>query len=856
MNIVSKLTLRHLQQNKKRAVVTTLGIVAATALITALLLGIASFFSYFGEVDIANTGHWHAEYRGLTKEQVNALKEDNRVSSVAVYDADLEGCGVRMHSDKHIRYQLGNLRSSDAKGIETKVVCDYDGVLPVNAGEIAIEEQFLKDNGLDIKPGDTITYTIGNRYLFNPDGSKLYIAGNYNSNEGFDEISDVTVKVTAILHGNTSTVGYDILSCMGDKVPEENFVSICLKKCDFRAHKMINEISRDHGLEVYHYNTEFLISVFSINLKGGGIAAMFNLGLGALVIIMGTAIILIYNAFGMSLTERMKYLGMLASVGATRKQKRASIYFEGFLLAIIGIPVGMLAGYIGAYFTLSVLGKEMIKSHMIAGAEAVNKNVTVSAPLYIYVLIVLLALLTIFISAFVPAAKASKIMPIEAIRQSSTIKVKARSLRINPLIRKIFGFEGEIAYKNIKRNGAKGRVITLSIAASVVMFLTIIFFTDAFNKANSFEFDVPYQLYATCAVEDADELREIMESYDETIRCYASDMIMFSYKPDPNDPNYVQPNDAILNPDFLEKNYKNVFNSRVIAVATVDDEDFKDLLTKNGIDPASYFEGEIKGVILNDFYREKSKKSVFNEGIIGQKVCYDVEEGNTPSITIAGMVPYDKEDYIFKLVPKNTVAVFVPASRYYTKSVETLGADIATESIGIQTNSADKLFEEMQKLYEEDTIKNFTCGNLQSDAAVMQTVMFILKTVMYGFTILITLIALANMVNTISTGIIMRRKEFAMLRSVGLTEKGFKRMISMETILYGVRALVAGIPLSIILSYLISRKANSQIPFELNGSMYLLVIIVVFIIIGLSMLMSVSKIKNDEIIEVLKEDIC
>ncbi|MCR4932909.1 MAG: ABC transporter permease, partial [Lachnospiraceae bacterium] len=182
--------------------------------------------------------------------------------------------------------------------------------------------------------------------------------------------------------------------------------------------------------------------------------------------------------------------------------------------------------------------------------------------------------------------------------------------------------------------------------------------------------------------------------------------------------------------------------------------------------------------------------------------------------------------------------------------------DMATKTLAIETKDSDKLYDELVKLYDDETIAGFNCGNLESQGAIMKTVMFLLKTIMIGFTVLVTLIALANMVNVISTGIVMRRKEFAMLRSVGLSPKGFKRMLSMETILYGARALIAGIPLSLIATFVMVKASNGVMKFEIDVLMYFIVTLAVFAIVGISMLMSASKVQNDEIIEVLKEDIC
>lgn len=856
MNIVSTLTLRHLQENKKRTIVTILGITAATALITTMLVGVTSFFKFFGDMAINEMGYWEAECEDLTKEQIQEFKEDPRIKNVAVIDADLDICGIRVQSDATERFKVGNILHLDQQFIENKIISEYDGTLPLAEDEVAVEEKYITDNGLNIGVGDTITVELGNRYYFDPNGEKVVIGGNYVSNEKFETVEVKTYKVTAILHGNRPTSSNALVHYIPDDYyPEDNYVDIRLKKVGVNAYQILKNIAKDHGIHYKTMNTEYLISCFAFNKDSGGVQSIVPVGFGALLIIIGTAVILIYNAFGMSLAERMRYLGMLASVGATRKQKRASIYFEALALGIIGIPLGMVLGYIGAFFTLSFLGGKMISSGTLVGAKEFASTVPVNMPLWVAVFIVLVSSLTIFISAFIPALKASKVMPIDALRQTNVIKVKARSLKINPIIKKIFGYEGEIAYKNIKRNGVKGAVITISIAVSATMFLTVMQFCGQVESVNNYDWDVPYQVSVTVAERDSERFEEALQSLHEVKDFFRNQFIQFEYREDPENPDHIPPNGDILNSDYLNSKYKKAFDSKVISVCTIPDEDFNELLLKNGIDPGPYFSGELKGVILDDYNRSGRKEKVFNEGIIGQRLFYDEQEGNPPAITISAMVDYEKDNYIFNLVPKKCVVVYVPDSRYMKKAEEVMG-DYATASYAIVTNDSETLCNELYGLMDTEEFHSYSIGDIEGSMATMKVVMLLLKTVMYGFTALITLIVLANMINTIYTGVIMRRKEFAMYRSVGMTEKGFKKMISLETILYALRALVVALPLSVFVFYMMCKRAYNLDQFHLNWGLYLVVIVVVVVIVGISMLMSISKVKNDEIIEVLKEDIC
>ena len=865
MNIISKLTLRHLLENKKRTIVTILGIAASTALITAILVGIFSFFRFFGTINRLTDGDVHAVYDKLTWEDVEALKKDTRIKYAGAVCTDPTITGVRMLTDKEMRFRVGNIFNGGEDIYRQLVVSEYDGKLPETSDEVAIEEAFLQDNGLDLHVGDSITFELGNRYEIEPDGSKIYYGGSYRSEEQFEMQSTEKCTITAILHGNRPTKDFDILRGMDPGTPvglnDEGKpyldCRIALKRADSTSAVQIRQIAVDHGLHIGDMNTEFLISVFATKGMGGAYIQLFILMGIALLIVVATSVILIYNAFGMSLTEKVRYLGMLASVGATRAQKRSSIYFEGLLLGLIGIPLGILAGCAGAAATLSVLGRKILESEIIAGAEGMRGSIPIIVNPYVILAIVIISAATVFISAFVPALKASKIMPLDALRQTNTIKLKAKKLKVNPLIRKIFGYEGELAYKNIKRNGFKGTVIVFSMAVSIIMFLTIDFFDNTFMKLNQYEVDLPCNIYVSCGLDETDRLKEELEALPEVERVVSADYVTYLFRDHENKPDFVPANGSFLNKDYLTNDYKPLFDCLDgVMVVLVDDADFDKLLEDNGLSTDEYHGKELKGVILDSYLHTENAKPVFNESIVGQKIFYDDPENNPPVVEVGGIVKYKKDSYVCNLVPKNTVDVYVPVSMYYEKAQEHLDREALSYTFGVFTvGEADGLTEKISDITTYGGYSNCVVNDLTQAVNAMDTVSLMLETAMYGFTILLTLIAIANIVNTISTAVHMRRQEFAMFRSVGMEERGIKKMLLLETILYGIRALVIGIPVSIFLSFLMFNAIETKVfAFELNYPMYLMMIVVVFFIIGLSMLLSASKIRNDSIIEALKCD--
>ena len=865
MNIIATLTLRHLEENKKRTIVTILGIAASAALITAILVGVFSFFRFFGTINRLTDGEVHAVYDDLSWEDIDALKNDLRIKYAGTVCTDPTVTGVRLLTDKEERFRVGNIFQGGEDIYRQLVVSEYEGKLPETSSEVAVEQAFLEDNGLDLHVGDSLTFELGNRYEIQPDGTKIYYGGSYRSEEQFEVLSRETVVITAILHGNRPTDGFDILrgmdfgTAVGNDENGDSYLDcrITLKRADYTSAVQIRQIAEDHGLHIADMNYEFLISVFAVQGMGSTYTQLFTLMGIALLIVIATSVILIYNAFGMSLAEKIKYLGMLASVGATKAQKRASIYFEGMVLGIIGIPLGILAGIAGAAVTLSVLGRKIMESDMIVGAEGMRGSIPVIVDPYVVLAIILVSAVTVFISALVPAVKASKIMPLDALRQTSTIKLKAGKLRVNPLIGKVFGYEGELAYKNIKRNGLKGTVIVFSMAISIIMFLTIDFFDQTFMKLNKYELDLPFNIYVSCGLDERDRLKEELEALPEVNRIVSADYVVYPFKEREEEPDLVPANKSFLNKDCLTNDYKTLFDGLgEVMVVPVEDGDFAKLLKSNGISPDEYFGNELKGVILDSYLHTENGRPVFNEKIIGQKLFYDDPENNPPSVEVCGIVSYRKDSYVCDLVPKNTVDVYVPVSMYYEKAQEHIDRETLSCSYGVfPTGSEEGLASKIGDITAYGGYSNCVVHDLSKARTAMDTVSLMLKTAMYGFTILLTLIAIANIVNTISTAVHMRRQEFAMFRSVGMEQAGIKKMLLLETILYGLRALVIGIPVSVLLSFLMFRTMETRLfAFELNYPMYLAMVIAVFGIIGLSMLLSAAKISDDSIIEALKCD--
>ncbi|MCC8016638.1 MAG: ABC transporter permease [Clostridiales bacterium] len=303
----------------------------------------------------------------------------------------------------------------------------------------------------------------------------------------------------------------------------------------------------------------------------------------------------------------------------------------------------------------------------------------------------------------------------------------------------------------------------------------------------------------------------------------------------------------IIKQENLKSAYKNLFNNKInLFVNYIEDDDFNRLCENNGINSGKYYGGSGKALIMNNINHKKGNDNVFTDKMIGREIL--PADSDAPKIIISDFVEYEPDNYVCNLNSKNTISVYRPFSECYDKSYA---------NYGIVTKNHEEVANSIYNIFSGNSFENASLSDLMESFETTNAISFVIQVLIYGFIALITLITVANIINTISTGISLRRKEFAMMKSVGITPAGFRKMISLESLFYGLNALILGLPVSVILNYAMYKALTSDvISFSLNPLLYLEVISVVFIIVGLTMIYSVKIISKNSIIETLKEDIC
>lgn len=885
MSITKKLALRHLKQNKTRSVLTVLGITISVVMLTVIFTCATSFAHYYGERAINTNGNWHFFVKTDYESAKKYLLSDSSLKDIG-FEKDLstEEQSYKIYSDKANYIRTGTIYQGDAQYIKDTVTCKYDGALPKSDNEIMVEQSLIKNNGIELKIGDEIKIAVGSR--LKGDFVILPVKGNYQFGERFEKEKDETFKVVGILHNNEPTERGAIIRGMSD-LKSKNLVAYGkIKKITPFSYIKINGIYDKFGFtkkkRAFNVgeNTGFLNSRLAFSIDKNNLPQVLKLtaiGIVVFAVIFVSSFAMIYNSFALSVGEQIKYLGMLSSVGATRKQKKKTLYFEGAILGGIGIILGIVLGLLTTFISQSAMNAK-IASIM----EGYNNNIKYSTHISLWVLclIVILAALTVFVSIISPVQKAARITAIDAIRKTDEIKRKGK-IRTPFIITKLFGFEGDIAFKNLRRNGRKSRTIIACICICAVLFLSCNYFCETFKEASNLDYEIPYQLMYQYSAESKAQLekaRNYLKTNKRVKRFYSIWEAWYSIlrgdiNPYDNSRLYDM---SFQNESIFVDKYKFIATQDITYTAhLLDDEDFNALCKKNGIDYKKYYspdkDGSIKTIVINGI--DRNDEPIFNNNLLGKTIgCYDIdsekterenkldENGNqvyfyyktgcTSIYKFCDFIKYDKDNPICNL-DSSGVAFYAPKCVYDKYSDD----DSFYFDYGIETDEPYKVEKELKDYLSENEAEGDVYNNynwMMKEKSIISAVQFL----SYAFILLITLITVFNIINTMTAQIAGRKKELAMLKSVGMTPKEFKKTLIFESMFYGLFGLLLGVPLSLVINrvvgYIISK--DNPIPFSVNIWLYLIACVAVFVIIGLTMIYSLKLIKNNSIIDSLKDD--
>ncbi|MEH7253394.1 FtsX-like permease family protein [Neobacillus niacini] len=856
MNIVQKVTIRHLKENKRQSLVTMIGVIISVAMITAVTTLGYSFLDLMVRQHIAKHGEWHVLYKDVSLDQLKAIEKDSETKSMILSSDGYAALEESKNENKPYLF-FQNYNPIGMKQFPIEVI---DGRLPQNENEIAVSEAVIKNGKVDFKIGDQLTVDIGERW--NPATEKEFTQTDVlqRDEHGVTEELRTNETKTVTIVGTIERPSWEPAWSPGYTVIGYIDETSLNKTDSVDAFVVVTELNRSlfnhakslaaaQGIETVNFNSD-LLRYYGVTNNAQLHKTLYSLVAIIMSVIIIGSVALIYNAFSISVSERTRHLGMLSSVGATKRQKRNSVFFEGSVIGAISIPIGILAGLAGIGITFGFINRMLEQA--LGVSEKLSLVVTPSS-----ILIACgISIMTIFISTFIPAQRASRVSAIDAIRQTHDIKLTGKTVKTSKLVGKIFGLEAEIGLKNVKRNKKKYLATVFSLVISIVLFLSVTYFTDNLKKSltmsqNDLTYDI--QIYST--------QMEKVDLADYTKLDHVTESIVIE---EANFETFFEQKEA---PAQL-KNYLEAQDGKYlyyVKLHGLDQEGFEAYAEQVGVDAKEFTKQDTpKAIVIDQITYEDGEtgklvetKSIHSE--VGKQIDLLTlptgdRENEQPKREVVGSVQIgaltDQVPMGIDTVGIGGVNLIVPQT-----TMDSLLANTDIEVTPyVYLNSSDPMA--TQTAIEDRKDSNVHVFNVYQMRQQDEQMIMLMSVFTYGFITLISLISIANIFNTISTSISLRKREFAMLRSVGMTPKGFNKMVQYESIFYGVKALTYGLPISVLVMFGIHRSTGYtfEYGFQLPWMSIIFVIIVIFLIVGSAMLYSISKIKNENIIESLKQE--
>lgn len=856
MNILNKMSIKNLKLNKKRTISTIIGIILSCALICAVATMVTSFQATLVENAINETGYYHLKISNVTDENIKTLKNNRDIKDI--YTVNEIGYGKLENGQNEDKpyLKLYSMDNTIFKDLKFNLI---EGKFPSSENEVVISKHIIHNGKVNYKIGDKIRIDIGTRKSL--DNYDLDYSNPYNEeDEQLVDAQEYEFTIVGIMERpnynfeNYSDPGYTIISTNINSGTEEAYISLKNPK-EYKT-SIANILGASNYNEVVSHtndlNKKLNYEKFSLNdellrweafaFSDDTVLMLYTVAGVVIFIIIFTSVFCIRNSFAIATTEKMKMYGMLASVGATKKQIKKNVISEAMILGLIGIPLGIISG-IFAVIVLIKIVNSIAGEFMLGNVEGIIVKISILPIL----LSVLLSMITIYISALSSAKKASKVSPIDLLRNTNEIKIKSSKLKTPKIIEKLFKTGGVLAYKNLKRSKKKYRTTVISLAVSIFIFIAMSsLLANMFDVTSNYYEDYDYNIMIYCRgnkQEDVDRITKL-SNIDEYFVLYENKQSL-KIK-DLSKINEIEgielQEDGYYDEEedkFILSGEGKVSNLQVLAL---DNETWNKYVKKIG---ANSEKVKNTGILCDTYlYYNDSGKQL-------ETRIYKYSVGDT----ITGKL--DSKETSFKVGAITDIKPYGVEKSYYDGGYLVVNLDdyknmnFEPTYISIQSSNTDGLIEEIKNA-------NINVGyfNLEEQVKEEKAMVLIIKIFLYGFIAVITLIGVTNIFNTITSNMELRQKEFAMLKSVGMTKKEFNRMINLETIFYSIKALLYGIVLGLLGTFALYKAFS--VKFE--SGMYIPIkpivisIIAVFILVFIIMKYSMAKINKQNTIETIRNE--
>ena len=873
MNLLNKLTIKNLKLNKRRTIVTIIGIMLAVALINAVATMYFSGMASIIRAEKSTRGDYHTVFYNVPLNDIKTIQNNRNVENIT----KLKYLGTSKIRSNNPQAPYVSVVAAEKNNIDKLGMYLIKGRLPENENEIIITKYLNNIMNTNYSIGDKLTMDIGDRY--SKDNIKLKKSENLQDGEKILNTQKREFTIVGIVMEISESVNQPgeiadtVVTCLRKEDIKDNldlFIRLNkegLKKpytaigdmlgIDGNLYKEVQDdyatgrdatksgelqekFAKERKKAKYQFTSRRYLISLETDKRGTSFFRLKYVVAIAIGIIIFTSVFCIKNSFDISITEKNKQYGMLRSIGATKKQVRKNVLFEATILALIGIPLGIFLGYFASFILVKI--SNVFLKELIVTENEINFELVFDLNWMSAAISALLGMVTIYLSSLRIARKAAKVSPINSIRNSADIKIKAKKLKVPKIIKSIFKVGGEISYKNMKRNKKRYRVTIISIVLSIMVYISLTTFMQMMLKqiqlaVGNIDYDISCDIY-----KENDEEIKILNNIAKTTEGVT-------------DYTLLQTNLGKYDKEFLNKEIKQISESYpengTISIISVGDIEYNKYIKSLGL---NYNDVKDKAILIDTISTatiDASKKPVREIRMLNLKENdkFDVKDDKGEKLTFEIGKITKKRPFATNEEMSIPYKILVLSDEYYNKTFKDEKRYNAYYKIK-DAKDASKIktqIEESLKDYKQKGITN--AQETYNDGKHLITLVGIF---LYGFIIIIILIGVTNIVNTITTSMELRKQEFAILRSVGMTNKEFNRMIRLETLFIGIKSLFFGIPLGTAIAYGIYQVG--KMPFEIPLKPILYSSIAVIVLIASIMQYSLIKIKKQNTIETIRNE--
>lgn len=981
MNATTNFTVKSLRANKVRTLVTIAGVALAAALLTAVLTTYVSLNDYLYRSEAHLAGTWmacvEADGSSALDEKIADAQADPQVAGTAIL-RDV-GFAALTADQQNTQGTYLAIRSIEGDVGDICGIAPSEGRLPENDHEIMLFSTWNDYGGVNL--GDTVTFNVGQRVARLAPGeegsmsagtitaswgvqgeaheSEITDGTPLNSSMGvleadiddgiFNEEIANTEERTYTVVGFYDRPGYALSTAAGMVgVTAGGAASDAFTDVFFTLNDVANTQQVEEAAEALFPDEHVVLHTAMLRYMGVSSDSSIWATFYGLVVVLAAVIVvacvsLIFNAFNISVAERIKQFGLLSSVGASRRQLRRAVVLEGAIVAVIGIPCGLLIGLAGCAATFAALGpaiSQLAGSGEVAFRVAVNGWVLAAASVLTFV--------TVLVSVWIPAKRASRTNIIDSLRAASGSRVSKRGaaraakctgasslLKPRGAAGRVLGVGGMLARINRKRGTGKGRAASVSLALAIVLLMTAgslnVFLgtlTDVVTGGGEMagEVGVMAQLDMETPQPAAPTTPEAVATANSELFARQAEVFAGAFH-DLSRVAGAQPVGWKMTSDAYAivpaamagealVDQESGMGGKMVdgrvgtvgSVAYLDDAAFDDYAKSLGLNPADFRDPEHLRAIalargygnngsvyqLLDILREPGTLEVVEavtyhgEPAAGIGVGVTSGEGNAEAFAFQPYLegdddgvewfPMDEADVqtasieVVALADEPAPIVGGPGAGLQLIVPESMAA---YQSFGSTPpifysyfDSADgdhgALAEELAtagSAYFHDKspygLAFYSFNDYIEQRDSNQMIATVVNVFCLLFAVILALIAMANVFNTVTNSLILRRREFAVMKSVGLSNRQFRAMVAEECVAWCIRGLVPGVLLSLLVSFLLWQVISGSmtgLPFTLPWNYVALAAAMTVVAVGASVAYGMHRCRADNVVEALRAD--